>query len=160
MAMDTVANEKYRQLNADGEFETDEQYRTRMDDLLIEVADFLGSKNYELNSNEEIADLLGAIIEPYTPKPPRHDADEMLNRITTIANISAIPGNDGFIESYNMPVGPIHAAFAYLQRKGYPTPKAGESPRWLVHPDDEDQNCPSGQFCTPVDACVECRTGE
>lgn len=46
------------------------------------------------------------------------EADEILARIVSAANKGALPGEDGFIWGYQMAVGPVHAAIAYLQRQG------------------------------------------
>lgn len=46
------------------------------------------------------------------------EANDLLARIVAAANVSAIDGEDGFIESYNLPVGPIHKAIPYLARQG------------------------------------------
>lgn len=43
---------------------------------------------------------------------------DLLARIVALANISAIDGEDGFVASYDMPVGPIHAAIPFLASHG------------------------------------------
>jgi hypothetical protein len=45
-------------------------------------------------------------------------ANLLLARIVAAANLGAIDGSDGFIESYNLPVGPIHKAIPFLQEQG------------------------------------------
>lgn len=45
-------------------------------------------------------------------------ANYLLARIVAAANVGAIDGPDGFIESYNLPVGPIHKAIPFLNEQG------------------------------------------
>lgn len=45
-------------------------------------------------------------------------ANYLLARLVAAANISAIEGADGFIERYDMPVGPIHKAIPFLAEQG------------------------------------------
>jgi hypothetical protein len=45
-------------------------------------------------------------------------ANLLLARIVAAANLGAIDGADGFIESYNLPVGPIHKAIPFLHEQG------------------------------------------
>jgi hypothetical protein len=45
-------------------------------------------------------------------------ANYLLARIIAAANLSAIDGDDGFVASYNLPVGPIHKAIPFLNEQG------------------------------------------
>jgi len=45
-------------------------------------------------------------------------ANYLLARIVAAANLGAVEGEDGFIKSYNLPVGPIHKAIPFLQEQG------------------------------------------
>lgn len=45
-------------------------------------------------------------------------ANYLLARIVATANLGAIDGTDGFVDSYNLPVGPIHKAIPFLQEQG------------------------------------------
>ena len=45
-------------------------------------------------------------------------ANYLLAKVVAAANVGAIDGEDGFVESYNLPVGPIHKAIPFLQEQG------------------------------------------
>ena len=45
-------------------------------------------------------------------------ANYLLARVVAAANVGAIDGEDGFIERYDMPVGPIHKAIPFLSEVG------------------------------------------
>lgn len=46
------------------------------------------------------------------------EANHLLAKIVASAMVGAIEGADGFVESYNLPVGPIHKAIPFLQEQG------------------------------------------
>jgi hypothetical protein len=58
-------------------------------------------------------------------------ANYLLARIVAAANLGAIEGQDGFIESYSLPVGPVHKAIPFLQEQGI-----------VVTNDGQIHNCP------------------
>ena len=58
-------------------------------------------------------------------------ANYLLARIVSAANLGAIDGADGFVESYNLPTGPIHKAIPFLQEQGI-----------VVTTDGQIQTCP------------------
>ena len=45
-------------------------------------------------------------------------ANYLLARVVAAANVGAVDGEDGFIERYDMPVGPIHKAIPFLSEAG------------------------------------------
>lgn len=45
-------------------------------------------------------------------------ANYLLARIVAAANLGAIDGDDGFIEAYLIPTGPIHKAIPFLNEQG------------------------------------------
>jgi hypothetical protein len=53
-------------------------------------------------------------------------ANLLLARIVAAANLGAIDGQDGFIESYNLPVGPIHKAIPFLNEQGITVTNDGQ----------------------------------
>lgn len=53
-------------------------------------------------------------------------ANYLLARIVAAANVSAIEGADGFIESYSLPVGPIHKAIPFLNEQGVAVTSDGQ----------------------------------
>ena len=46
------------------------------------------------------------------------EANYLLAKIVAAANLGAIDGDDGFVEAYNLPVGPIHKAIKFLNEQG------------------------------------------
>lgn len=71
-------------------------------------------------------------------------ANYLLARIVAIANISAIEGADGFVASYDMPVGPIHKAIPFLSEQGI-----------VVTLDGRILNCPEAIAALSEDAPSE-----
>lgn len=53
-------------------------------------------------------------------------ANYLLARIVAVANLGAIEGADGFIEAYNLPVGPIHKAIPFLAEQGIAVTQDGQ----------------------------------
>lgn len=53
-------------------------------------------------------------------------ANYLLARIVAAANLGAIEGKDGFIESYSLPVGPIHKAIPFLNEQGITVTEDGQ----------------------------------
>lgn len=45
-------------------------------------------------------------------------ANYLLARVVAAATLGAVEGDDGFIQSYNLPVGPIHKAIPFLNEQG------------------------------------------
>jgi hypothetical protein len=58
------------------------------------------------------------VAERNTHRKLSGQANYLLARIVAAANIGAIDGSDGFVESYNLPVGPIHRAIPFLSEQG------------------------------------------
>lgn len=53
-------------------------------------------------------------------------ANYLLAKIVAAANLSAIDGDDGFVESYNLPVGPIQKAIPFLNEQGIVVTEDGQ----------------------------------
>lgn len=73
-----------------------------MDSRDAETIDHLRAENARLATDRR---LLG-------------QANLLLARIVAAANLGAVDGQDGFIESYNLQVGPIHRAIPFLHEQG------------------------------------------
>jgi hypothetical protein len=66
---------------------------------------------------------LAAEVARLTEERDKHrklsgQANYLLARVVAAANISPIEGEDGFVASYDMPVGPIHKAIPFLAEQG------------------------------------------
>jgi len=64
---------------------------------------------------DRIADELERL---YIDRRLSGQANYLLARIVAAANLGAIDGADGFVDSYSLPVGPIHKAIPFLQEQG------------------------------------------
>lgn len=76
-------------------------------------------------------------------------AMDLLAEVVAAANLGAVDGDDGFVESYNVPVGPIHKAIPFLAEQGIVVTSDGqvrvstqirdhEFLPVLGHPDDDE----------------------
>lgn len=88
-----------------------------MSDLLGRLKHFGAGGTVE-NPVALIRDVVAEMERLYADRRLGGQANLLLARIIAAANLGAINGADGFVESYNLPVGPIHKAIPFLQEQG------------------------------------------
>lgn len=77
----------------------------------------------DTNDAERVRDAIRALA---VHRRLSGQANLLLARIVAAANLGAIDGADGFIESYNLPVGPIHKAIPFLNEQGIVVTEEGQ----------------------------------
>ncbi|MEN6545198.1 MAG: hypothetical protein ABFE07_04075 [Armatimonadia bacterium] len=100
-------------------------------DWAAHVADvLLGLPGVAVTQPAELADLEAEVdrlrAENATNRRLSGQANYLLARIVAAANLGAIEGADGFIEAYNLPVGPIHKAIPFLAEQGIAVTQDGQ----------------------------------
>lgn len=88
-----------------------------MSDLLRRLKHF-GAGGTVTNPVALIREVVAEMERLYVERRLYGQANLLLARIVAAANVGAIDGADGFVESYNLPVGPIHKAIPFLQDQG------------------------------------------
>jgi hypothetical protein len=81
------------------------------------MSDLDDSELVPSTTEEDCAELERVRAECATHRKLSGQANYLLARIVAAANLGAI-GTGDFIESYNLPVGPIHKAIPFLQEQG------------------------------------------
>lgn len=103
-------------------------------------------------AGEVVPELITEMERLYVDRRLSGQANLLLARIVAAANLGAIDGADGFAESYNLPVGPIHKAIPFLQEQGIVVTADGQirTTQHHTHREPQEKTCPTGT--APQDA--------
>ena len=92
-------------------------------ELIARVEQMDGQFNWDeihtiVNALEKSSELASTRQQLAEARKLSGQANYLLARVLSVANVSAIDGADGFIERYDMPVGPIHKIIPFLNEQG------------------------------------------